>query len=341
MMPRRSLFASVMCFCLVSFSCCALAQSGSGTSAASKVLVINPTLSKANLKNFYVIKGTVLRFEGTLADDVELCDVVLRSSGVVLASARGGRLWKLNWDTTDETRSARSLILSVTRANGLSLINASYFVQILDKPPFTVKATPPVDPRKDPLTIVITPTGGLNATEFTVRLSDKTVKADFAGNMAKIDVSQALPGNVPLVVTARVDNSVLQLDPVTVDIPSKARIMDVSSSLFSSVSVVPLHVKVDAGLKIKNVEFFLDGESIGSSDQAPFDSVMLSKAQLGSRAHILHANVSTMDDEHYLTPGIALKVMPRRVVASTTLGGDFLRAWGRRTGARSGVFQPR
>src|SRR5260221_13067603 len=96
-----------------------------GAAPAPHVTGIKIPLGNLVRKNLYVMKGTILQFEGDIPSDLDDCTFTLQSGVVAFAQGTFAKHWKLTCDTSEEPPSSKAVRVSISQRGRAATIMAN------------------------------------------------------------------------------------------------------------------------------------------------------------------------------------------------------------------------
>jgi len=247
-----------------------------------------------------VVRGTVLEFYGELRKGSLPTTFQIRTGNTVRETVRTTDRWSLRWDTSRETAPRTFLLLWRVEPNGQEVRLGRCTVDVLDSAPFRLEIPSGMENTDGPLTLRVLAAGKLAPAGGDILIDGKKAPVALSPDgTASITLVGQKPGRHQVAAVVRTaEGTEFETDPVAVTLKETIRVGrgDVGPvDLSTRRTQVRLNIQALKDLKLKSVEYFLNGKSIGVRDTPPFNDVFLPEAGLSTGTYSLHAEALTED----------------------------------------------
>lgn len=251
-------------------------------------------IDKYNIQNIpsslTLLHGSILEIDGKLDANEPGSILSLRCSNQIRVSGTFNDKWALRWDTTNEISDVLIVSICQRRFNSREQTIKRFDVHIVNAPPARI-----VEPVDDTIVIRSTPVkiladkGNLTGVDLEIDGQGEIVKIGADGK-GLWDAGQTSQGKHLLGGQAHLlDGSVFQLAPVSISVYGRARAVPFDfgdkMTLTSINGNFPLRAQIDPDIKIKQVDYLIDGKKTGERTEAPYGASWWDPAELRIGPH--------------------------------------------------------
>lgn len=268
-------------------------------------------------RHLYVLRGSVVEFQGTVPDEDRDVLFVLRSGLAARASGQFRKTWALRWDSSHEPGTTAYLSVAWYRMNGEEVRLFRVPVEILNTPPFSLAAPADGASLDGMAKVEVVSKGGIPAAGFEVLLDDVPTGTNLgADGKGSVDTSVLKPGQHLLSVAVKTqDGGMLYTPAVNVEIRPWVRILplDNGNTLdLRKVEVAPkVVVSIQCRPEIKPAEatLYLDGKSVAHASGSPEGGLAFDPNPIYSGEHVLTVEVVDEDGKRHLSQELTVTLV--------------------------------